>query len=135
MASLRHSTALTWRRACSSCTGQLTGASSKTILYHGESETALQLPNITARHILIWPASTKYREAQLDPYAQLAERARHVLRPLGGSQCVLIVCGYRFRDAHINLELDRALRESARNLTIVAFTSDNEPSWYVEKVA
>ena len=88
----------------------------------------LQLPDITARHILIWPASTKYREAQLDPYAQLAERARHVLRPLGGSQCVLIVCGYGFRDAHINLELDRALRESARNLTIVAFTSDDGPS-------
>ena len=93
----------------------------------------LQLPDITARHILIWPASTKYREAQLDPYAQLAERARHVLRPLGGSQCVLIVCGYRFRDAHINLELDRALRESARNLTIVAFTSDDEPSGTLKK--
>ena len=93
----------------------------------------LQLPDITARRILIWPASTKYREAQLDPYAQLAERARRALRPLGGSQCVLIVCGYRFRDAHINLELDRALRESARNLTIVAFTSDDEPSGELRK--
>ena len=93
----------------------------------------LQLPDITARRILIWPASTKYREAQLDPYAQLAERARHALRPRGGSQCVLIVCGYSFRDAHINLELDRALRESARNLTIVAFTSDDEPSGALRK--
>jgi hypothetical protein len=88
----------------------------------------LQIAGVKERRILIWPASTKYREAQLDPYAQLAERARCVLRPSGGSQCVLVVCGYRFSDAHINLELDRALRESAGNLTMVVFTSDNEPS-------
>jgi hypothetical protein len=88
----------------------------------------LQIPGATERRILIWPASTKYREAQLDPYAQLAERARRVLRPSRGSQCVLVVCGYRFSDAHINLELDRALRESGGRLTIVVFTSDNEPS-------
>lgn len=88
----------------------------------------LQIAGVKKRRILIWPASTKYREAQLDPYAQLAERARRVLRPSGGSQCVLVVCGYHFSDAHINLELDRALRESAGNLTIVVFTSDNEPS-------
>jgi hypothetical protein len=88
----------------------------------------LQIAGANERRILIWPASTKYREAQLDPYAHLAERARRVLRPSGGSQCVLVVCGYRFSDAHINLELDRALRESGGRLTIVVFTSDNEPS-------
>lgn len=88
----------------------------------------LQIAEATERRVLIWPASTKYREAQLDPYAHLVERARRVLRPSGGSQCVLIVCGYRFSDAHINLELDRALRESGGNLTIVVFTSDDEPS-------
>jgi hypothetical protein len=89
---------------------------------------SLQIPAANERRILIWPASTKYREAQLDPYAQLAERARRVLRPSRGSQCVLVVCGYRFSDTHINLELDRALRESEGRLTIVVFTSDNEPS-------
>ena len=88
----------------------------------------LQITGVKERRILIWPASTKYREAQLDPYAQLAARARRVLRPSGGSQCVLVVCGYRFSDAHINLEIDRALRESSGDLTIVVFTSDNEPS-------
>ena len=88
----------------------------------------LQPSGMKDRRILIWPASTKYREAQLDPYAQLAERARRVLRPCGGSQCVLVVCGYRFRDAHINIEIDHALRESAGNLTVVVFTSDNELS-------
>ena len=92
---------------------------------------SLQIPAANERRILIWPASTKYREAQLDPYAQLAERARRVLRPSRGSQCVLVVCGYRFSDTHINLELDRALRESEGRLTIVVFTSDNEPSGQV----
>lgn len=89
---------------------------------------SVQIPAANERRILIWPASTKYRETQLDPYAQLAERARRVLRPSRGSQCVLVVCGYRFSDTHINLELDRALRESEGRLTIVVFTSDNEPS-------
>jgi len=88
----------------------------------------LQVESAKDRRVLIWPASTKYRETQLDPYAQLSDRARQVLRPSRGAQCVLVVCGYRFGDAHINLEVDRALRESAGDLTIVVFTSDNEPS-------
>lgn len=92
---------------------------------------SLQIEAANERRILIWPASTKYREAQLDPYVQLAERARRVLRPSRGSQCVLVVCGYRFSDAHINLELDHALRESGGRLTIIVFTSDNEPSGQV----
>ncbi len=75
------------------------------------------------QRIVIWPASTKYRETQLDPYAQLASLAREVLRPKGGSQRVLAICGYKFGDSHINLELDRALRES-RDLTLVVFWSD-----------
>jgi hypothetical protein len=94
---------------------------------------SLQIEPTIERRILIWPASTKYRETQLDPYAQLEERARRVLRPSRCSQRVLVVCGYSFGDAHINLELDRALRESARDLTIVVFTSNNEPSGQLEK--
>lgn len=76
------------------------------------------------RRIVIWPASTKYRETQRDPYAQLSTLAREVLRPPDGSQRVLAVCGYRFGDSHINIELDGALRESGGRLTIVAFASD-----------
>jgi hypothetical protein len=79
---------------------------------------------VSNRRIVIWPASTKYRETQRDPYAQVADQAREVLRPTDGSQRVLAVCGYRFGDSHINIELDRALRESTGRLTIVAFSSD-----------
>ncbi|WP_243357972.1 SIR2 family protein [Fundidesulfovibrio terrae] len=80
------------------------------------------------RRILIWPASTKHRETQLDPYAQLMDRARHIMRPKMGSQRVLVICGYSFGDTHINIEIDRALRESAGDLTIIAFTSEDVPT-------
>ena len=87
----------------------------------------LQVRGMQDRRILIWPASTKYREAQLDPFAQLADRARRVMRPDRGSQRVLVICGYSFGDAHINIEIDRALRESTGDLTVIAFSSEEEP--------
>lgn len=78
------------------------------------------------RRIMIWPASTKYRETQRDPYSQLANLARISLRPPGNAQRTLVVCGYRFGDSHINLELNHALLESAGKLTVVVFWSDEE---------
>ncbi len=95
--------------------------------------TALGVADATDRRILIWPASTKYRETQFDPYAQLMDRARRVMRAGRGSQRVLVVCGYAFRDSHINIEMDRALRESAGDLTVVAFTSDDEPKGQLKR--
>ena len=78
--------------------------------------------------LLIWPSSTKYQEAQRDPFAQLLNRARIALRPSAGAQRLLVICGYSFGDRHINLEIDRALQESGGNLTIAAFTDKNEPT-------
>lgn len=88
----------------------------------------VDLNGLGDRRILIWPASTKYRETQLDPYAQLAERARRVLNPKQGSQRVLVICGYSFGDAHINIEIERGLKSSSGNLTVVAFTNDDAPT-------
>ena len=84
------------------------------------------------RGILIWPASTKYRETQLDPFAQLADQARQAIRPASNSQQVLVICGYAFGDAHINIEIDRALRESSGDLTVIAFTSEDKPTGQLE---
>lgn len=89
------------------------------------NELAKSLPDCDK--VMIWPASTKYRETQRDPYAQLADRARKSLRPPANKDLVLIISGYSFGDSHINLELDRALRESAGQLAIIVFTSE-EPS-------
>jgi hypothetical protein len=81
----------------------------------------------TREPVLIWPASTKYREAQRDPFAQIIEAMRRGLRPSSNTQVVLTICGYSFGDAHVNVELDRALRESDGRLTIIAFTNEDEP--------
>ena len=95
---------------------------------------SLTLPTGNDRKVLIWPASTKYRETQRDPYAQLASLARRVLRPQSGSQTVLTVCGYSFGDSHINIEVERALRESGGELTVVAFTLDAEPTGELKRL-
>tara|TARA_R110002012_G_scaffold49247_1_gene127473 strand:- start:5681 stop:6823 length:1143 start_codon:yes stop_codon:yes gene_type:complete len=101
---------------------------------HPSSTTPLRIaPHLkcnqqAASKIMIWPASTKYRETQLDPYAQLMHRARRVLNPKNGGQRVLLIAGYSFGDAHINLEIERGLKVSNGNLTVVAFTSEAEPT-------
>ena len=94
---------------------------------------SVELPASASRRVLIWPASTKYRETQLDPYAQLADMARTALRPTHGQQRVLVICGYGYGDSHINNEVDRALRSSTGDLTIVAFTSEDRPHGILEK--
>ncbi len=88
----------------------------------------LKLPTGNEQKVLIWPASTKYRETQRDPYAQLSSLARRALRPPSGTQTVLTVCGYSFGDSHINIEIERAIRESGGELTVVVFTFDEEPT-------
>ena len=79
-------------------------------------------------HLLIWPAATKYRETQRDPYAQLVSLMRKALRPVPNTETVLGICGYAFADEHINAEIDRALRESNERLTVLIFTSDDVPT-------
>lgn len=81
--------------------------------------------------VLIWPASTKYREAQRDPHAQIMAMLRQQLRPAANCEAVLTIAGYSFGDEHINIELDRALRESSGRLTVLVFAYDEEPSGLV----
>ena len=88
----------------------------------------LKIEGMDDKRTLIWPASTKYRETQLDPFAQLSNKARCIMRPESGSQLVLIVCGYSFGDTHINSEIKEALDQSAGNLTVIVFSSEDEPS-------
>jgi len=83
--------------------------------------------------ILIWPASTKYRETQKDPYAQIIDIMRHTLRPVQNKEVVLSIIGYSFGDIHINEEIDRALHSSEGRLAIVVFTYDSEPEGILRK--
>jgi hypothetical protein len=94
-------------------------------------------PNIASdesiKKVMIWPAATKYREAQRDPYAQMISRMRLTLRPKENCDTIFTICGYRFGDSHINIELDRALRDSERRLTVIAFTDELEPKGQLKK--
>lgn len=83
--------------------------------------------------ILIWPAATKYREAQRDPFAQILQMMRKSLRPDANSEMVLSICGYGFGDDHINIEIERALHESDQRLTLLVFISDNKPTGRLAK--
>ncbi|MCB5259782.1 MAG: SIR2 family protein [Candidatus Cloacimonetes bacterium] len=91
-----------------------------------------KLHNVTNKQVMIWPASTKYRETQLDPFAQLLTLARHALQSENQSEKVLVVLGYSFSDAHINSEIDRALKNSEGSLTIIVLTSFDEPCGYLK---
>jgi len=84
--------------------------------------------------VLIWPASTKYRETQRDPYAQILEKLRQTLRPVTNNDVVVLtIVGYSFCDTHINYELDRALKESNGALTIIVLTNEDKPEGIIKQ--
>ena len=99
------------------------------LAFDGEAFPRRVVPGITpptAKEFMIWPAATKYRETQRDPYAQLAKKGWDAVKSKGDK--ILIICGYRFADAHINDEIEQALRDSDKRLTVVAFVGENEPN-------
>ena len=79
------------------------------------------------KHILIYPAATKYQETQRNPFAQMLSYMRQTLCPEEGKEMVLAICGYSFGDSHIDLEIENALYQSNGRLTIAAFVSTNKP--------
>ena len=84
-------------------------------------------PESPNSHVLIYPAATKYQEAQRDPFAQLLQEMRRSLCPGEGMEMVLAICGYSFGDSHIDLEIENALLQSEGRLTIAAFVGADEP--------
>jgi len=88
--------------------------------------------NSQTEPVLIWPAATKYRETQRDPFAHIVSRLRAALQPGVSNEVVLAIIGYSFGDAHINYELNRALRESDGRVSFVVFTSDDNPQGLIE---
>lgn len=78
----------------------------------------------SSHSIMIYPASTKYIETQLDPFAKLFDVARLCLKSEKNSQKVLITIGYGFGDAHVNREIKNALINSNGHLTLIIFSND-----------
>lgn len=79
------------------------------------------------KHVLIWPAATKYQETQRDPFAQMLHYMRQSLCPMERKEMVLAICGYSFGDSHIDVEIENALYQSEGRLTVAAFVETNEP--------
>jgi len=79
------------------------------------------------KHVLIYPAATKYQETQRDPFAQMLYYMRKSLWPDEGQEIVLAICGYNFGDSHIDLEIENALHQSDGRLTVAAFIGADEP--------
>lgn len=76
-------------------------------------------PPEESQRLLIYPQANKYQVAQKDPFASLFSAFRRAL-----SECesgVFCVCGYSFRDDHVNEEIERALRQRDSSLTLLAF--------------
>jgi NAD-dependent SIR2 family protein deacetylase len=71
------------------------------------------------KRILIYPQSTKYIEAQKDPFAYLFDKFRKALTHERDNS--LIICGYSFNDDHINSEIENALTVEKNNTNIVIF--------------
>ena len=82
---------------------------------------------------MIWPAATKYRETQRDPYAQLVDYLRKSLNRSGSNEVILTICGYRFADSHVNIEIERALIESDQRLTVMIFTDMDKPCDWIQR--
>ena len=79
------------------------------------------------KHVLIYPAATKYQETQRDPFAQMLHYMRQSLCPGEGKEMVLAICGYSLGDSHIDLEIENALYQSEGRLTITVFIETDEP--------
>lgn len=69
--------------------------------------------------VVIFPSSTKYKETQYDPYAQMMMSFRKYLAVTENH--VLAIMGYSFNDEHINIEIHDAIRNSHGALSIIIF--------------
>ena len=85
------------------------------------------------KHVLIYPAATKYQETQRDPFAQMLHHMRQSLCPSEGKEMVLAICGYSFGDSHIDLEIENALYQSEGRLTVAVFVETSEPEGKLRK--
>ncbi|MDF1836193.1 MAG: SIR2 family protein, partial [Alteraurantiacibacter sp. bin_em_oilr2.035] len=74
--------------------------------------------------VMIYPQSTKYQNAQRDPFLELFQRFRHRLST--GPDQVLLICGYSYGDIHINDDIERAMSSPRSQLTIIAFSDEPE---------
>jgi uncharacterized protein YrrD len=77
----------------------------------------------TGEHVVIYPSSTKYKETQFDPFAQMIMNFRHYVSQTENH--ILTIIGYGFNDEHINTEIRDGIRNSNGTLSIIIFLGTN----------
>lgn len=65
---------------------------------------------VLGEQLLIYPSHLKYDQSRQMPYYAMLDRLRVFLR---ADQCVLLTCGYSFRDEHINAYVGQGLAGNA----------------------
>ena len=75
-------------------------------------------------HVVIYPASIKYKETQHDPFAQMMMSLRGHLSETENH--VLAIIGYGFNDEHINIEVKDGIRKSNGALSVIIFLGTKE---------
>ncbi|MFZ3384776.1 MAG: SIR2 family protein [Candidatus Methanoperedens sp.] len=75
-------------------------------------------------HVVIYPASIKYKETQNDPFAQMMMSLREHLSETENH--VLAIIGYGFNDEHINMEVKDGIRKSKGALSVIIFLGAKE---------
>lgn len=86
----------------------------------------VKYPDEERSRLLIYPQATKYMLSRKDPFAGLFTNFRKWLHSEKSS--ILVICGYSFRDEHINEEIHQMMSISGNSLTILAFVKQNENS-------
>lgn len=71
------------------------------------------------RRVLIYPQASKYVATQVDPFAAQFDLFRRALR---SQENVVAICGYGFRDDHLNEEIRNAMQQPENNTTILGFS-------------
>lgn len=86
----------------------------------------VKYPDEERSRLLIYPQATKYMLSRKDPFAGLFSNFRESLYT--DKSTILVICGYSFRDEHINEEIHQTMSISENTLTILAFAKQDENS-------
>ncbi len=87
-------------------------------------EEVIGLGDEVGEHVVIYPASIKYKETQHDPFAQMMMSFRGHLSETENH--VFAIIGYGFNDEHINIEVKDGIRKSNGALSVIIFLGTKE---------
>lgn len=80
----------------------------------------------TNKNMMIFPSENKYSESRIMPYQIIMDRLRLFLQQ---QNAVLLACGYKFGDDHINSAIIEALKQNPSS-GVIAFMRSNRSEYH-----